>query len=108
MVHHKAPHRNWMPAERHLGVFNDSVFPEPDNLFDDYKTRSMAPKEQDMSIAKTLTNYWDLKLATAKELEKEDFPDKRFKGVYARMPQPAKINGTKCMPEGLRNTVARI
>ncbi|MBB4037281.1 arylsulfatase A-like enzyme [Dysgonomonas hofstadii] len=95
MVHHKAPHRNWMPAERHLGVFNDSVFPEPDNLFDDYKTRSMAPKEQDMSIAKTLTNYWDLKLATAKELEKEDFPDKRFKGVYARMPQPAKDKWNK-------------
>ncbi|GAB6008137.1 sulfatase family protein [Dysgonomonas reticulitermitis] len=95
MVHHKAPHRNWMPAERHLGVFNDSVFSEPDNLFDDYKTRSVAPKEQDMSIAKTLTNYWDLKLGTAKELEKEDFPDKRFKAVYDRMPQSAKDKWNK-------------
>lgn len=90
MVHQKAPHRNWMPAERHLGIFNDVTFPEPDNLFDDYATRSRAPKEQDMSIAKTLTDYWDLKLATAEELAKDDFPDKRFKAVYDRMPQSAK------------------
>jgi len=90
MVHQKAPHRNWMPAERHLGAFNDVTFPEPDNLFDDYATRSRAPREQDMSIAKTLTNYWDLKLATGEELAKDDFPDKRFKAVYDRMPQSAK------------------
>lgn len=90
MVHHKAPHRNWMPAERHLGMFNDKVFPEPDNLFDDYNTRSRAPKEQDMSIEKTLTNYWDLKLATEEELASPDFPDKRYQAVYNRMPAETK------------------
>ena len=37
MLHHKAPHRNWMPAPRHLGMFTDTVFPEPETLFDDYK-----------------------------------------------------------------------
>lgn len=85
MVHHKAPHRNWMPAKRHLGIYNDTTFPEPDNLFDLMETRSLAPKEQDMSIAKTLTEYWDLKIATEKELQRTDFPDKRFQGVYNRM-----------------------
>lgn len=85
MVHHKAPHRNWMPAKRHLGIYNDTTFPEPDNLFDLMETRSRAPKEQDMSIAKTLTEYWDLKIATEKELQRTDFPDKRFQDVYNRM-----------------------
>ncbi len=90
MVHHKAPHRNWMPAERHLGHFNERVFPEPHNFFDDFKTRSRAPKEQDMSIAHTLTDHWDLKLATAEELASPDFPDKRFQEVYNRMPESTK------------------
>ena len=29
MYHQKAPHRNWMPAPRHLGIFNNTTFPEP-------------------------------------------------------------------------------
>lgn len=90
MMHQKAPHRNWMPAHRHLGAFKDITFPEPDNLFDDFATRSNAPKEQDMSIAKTLTEHWDLKLATAEELASTDFPDKRFQAVYNRMPDSTK------------------
>ncbi len=90
MLHHKAPHRNWMPAERYLGIFNDTTFPEPDNLFDDYNTRSRAPKEQDMSIEKTLTPYWDLKLATAEELADPNFPDKRYQAVYNRMTDECK------------------
>ena len=35
MLHQKAPHRNWMPSPKNLGIFNDTVFPEPENLFDD-------------------------------------------------------------------------
>lgn len=90
MVHHKAPHRNWMPAKRHLGIYNDTTFPEPDNLFDLMETRSRAPKEQDMSIAKTFTEYWDLKIATDKELQRDDFPDKLFQDVYHRMDDQTK------------------
>jgi arylsulfatase A-like enzyme len=85
MLHHKAPHRDWMPAQRHLGIFNTTTFPEPENLFDDFDTRSDAPRRQDMSIAHTLTDYWDLKLATPEELASPDFPDKRYQAVYNRM-----------------------
>lgn len=84
MYHQKAPHRNWMPAQRHLGVFNNTVFPEPDNLFDDYKDRGRAAKEQDLSIAHTMTEQWDLKLLTHDEIL--SLPDNnKFKGVYMRM-----------------------
>jgi hypothetical protein len=37
MVQHKAPHRCWMPALRHLHLYDDIEIPEPDTLFDDYQ-----------------------------------------------------------------------
>ena len=42
MVHHKAPHRNWDPAERHMSKYEDIEIPEPENLFDDYENRAEA------------------------------------------------------------------
>jgi arylsulfatase A-like enzyme len=62
MLHHKAPHRNWQPAERHLGLYDDAVFPEPPTLFDDYATRSRAAFEQEMTIRDEMTLESDLKL----------------------------------------------
>ena len=62
MVQHKAPHRHWQPAPRHLDLFADVKIAEPDNLFDDYSTRTTAARIQDMEIATTLTPH-DLKLA---------------------------------------------
>ena len=34
MMHHKAPHRNWTPAKRHMSKYEDITIPEPPNLFD--------------------------------------------------------------------------
>ena len=34
MCQHKAPHRNWMPALRHLDLYEDVSIPEPATLFD--------------------------------------------------------------------------
>ena len=83
MYHQKAPHRNWMPAPRHLGMFNDTTFPEPATLFDNYEGRGRAAKEQDMSIEHTLTEDWDLKLLTREEILKGN---NRLYNVYRRMP----------------------
>ena len=62
MIHNKAPHRNWVPAARHMEKYEDVFIPEPDNLFDDYDTRTTAAHLQDMSIEKTMTLETDLKL----------------------------------------------
>jgi len=62
MLHHKAPHRNWQPAERHLTAYDDAEFPEPPTLFDDYATRSRAAFEQEMTIKDHMTLESDLKL----------------------------------------------
>ena len=84
MLHHKAPHRNWMPAPRHLGIFNDTVFPEPETLFDDYVGRGEAARSQDMNIENTLEDEWDLKLLTREEILAGD---NRLHDVYIRMPE---------------------
>jgi arylsulfatase A-like enzyme len=55
MCQHKAPHREWSPALRHLGHDKDRRYPEPDTLFDDYAGRGLAERTQDMTIAKTFT-----------------------------------------------------
>ncbi|TRX66415.1 sulfatase [Carboxylicivirga sp. M1479] len=67
---HKAPHRNWMPAPRHLGVFEDKVFPKPETLFDDYQGRGSAAREQEMEIGQHMWDAWDFKLASKEELDK--------------------------------------
>ena len=84
-MHHKAPHRNWMPAPQNLGIYNDRVFPEPDNLFDDYSGRGTAARTQDMSLEKTFTEDWDLKLLTREEMLAN--PSNRLAKVYFRMPE---------------------
>ncbi len=37
MYLHKAPHRNWMMAERHMEEFTRKTFPEPATLFDTHE-----------------------------------------------------------------------
>lgn len=50
MCQHKAPHRNWTPAPRHLDMFKGVTVPEPESLFDDYSGRTALLKENEMSI----------------------------------------------------------
>ncbi|MEO6740731.1 MAG: sulfatase [Chthoniobacteraceae bacterium] len=61
MCQHKAPHREWEPALRHLNHDNDRKYDEPPTLFDDYSGRGIAEHDQDMMIAKTITPK-DMKL----------------------------------------------
>lgn len=70
LCYHKAPHRNWMPALRHLEKFKNTVFPEPATLFDDYSTRSRAAFEQEMDLFDDLWIEEDLKILSPDELEK--------------------------------------
>jgi arylsulfatase A-like enzyme len=67
MSQHKAPHRDWEPALRHLGHDHDRVYPEPETLFDDYAGRGLAERDQDMTIAATMT-AGDLKLTPPTDL----------------------------------------
>lgn len=79
LVHHKAPHREWEPALRHLGHDNDRKYPEPPTLFDDYSGRGRAERDQDMTIARTMTPR-DLKLVPPLQLTAEQ--KKVWDGYY--------------------------
>lgn len=70
MSQHKAPHREWAPALRHLGHNKDREYPEPATLFDDYANRGLAVKDQDMTIEKTFTQL-DAKLVPPPSLNAE-------------------------------------
>ncbi len=65
MIQHKAPHRNWMPALRHLNKYDSIKFPVPDNYFTSHKT-STASKEQYQTIYRDMYEGHDLKM-TKKE-----------------------------------------
>ncbi len=61
MVHHKAPHRNWMPALRHVNTYDSVQFPLPDTYFPDF-TDQQAAKEQQQTIYEDMYEGHDLKM----------------------------------------------
>ncbi|MCA9258663.1 MAG: sulfatase [Planctomycetales bacterium] len=62
MCQHKAPHRNWMPPERYLTLYDDVELPEPETLFDDYQDNASPARAQEMEIARHLHLVNDLHL----------------------------------------------
>ena len=65
MVQHKAPHRNWMPALRHVNKYDNVKFPVPDTYFTDHEG-SMASKEQSQTIYVDMYEGHDLKMTKKK------------------------------------------
>src|SRR5918993_2869312 len=60
LIQHKAPHREWLPAERHATLYEDEEIPEPETLRDDYVGRAAPAREATMRVADDLTDE-DLK-----------------------------------------------
>lgn len=52
LVHQKAPHREWLPAEKYFREYTQMTFKEPESLFDDFKGRGRAAREAEMNILK--------------------------------------------------------
>lgn len=50
MCQHKAPHRTWMPALRHLNLYDDVTIPEPATLFDTYEDNASPARYHEMGI----------------------------------------------------------
>ncbi len=64
MVHHKAPHRNWMPPLRYTNVFDSINFPLPESYFAEFDSTQLAAKEQLMTIYEDMYEGYDLKMTT--------------------------------------------
>ncbi|MGZ0655301.1 sulfatase family protein [Coraliomargarita sp. W4R72] len=85
MCQHKAPHRTFAPALRHLSAFNDIELPEPVNLFDDYSTRSKPLAKNQMSIANHFGWTHDLKIRPEESDDIELEGEARGPVEYRRM-----------------------
>ena len=85
LLHHKAPHRTWMPDTCDLNLFSDTEFPLPDTFYDSYEGREAA-MIQHMSISKDMDIVYDLKLAD-KDSTIHGRPDLEAAGraIYNRM-----------------------
>jgi len=62
LFHQKAPHREWLAAERHYQEYTKMTFPEPETLFDDYEGRGTAAKSAEMNILKDMNWAGDSKI----------------------------------------------
>ena len=65
MVHHKAPHRNWMPPLRHINTYDSVNFPLPETYFSDHKDQ-VAAQEQLQTIYEDMYEGHDLKMTVSK------------------------------------------
>jgi arylsulfatase A-like enzyme len=96
LLHHKAPHRNWMPGPDHLNLYNDIDFPIPETFFDDYSTRSEAARTQTMEIDDDMYIEYDLKVPIAenekKKFKNEKLDDKWWDNIFGRMTDEQKKN----------------
>ena len=65
MIQQKAPHRNWMPAPRHLNLYDSVQFPLPETYFPDF-TKQVAAQQQQQTIYKDMYEGHDLKMSIEK------------------------------------------
>jgi arylsulfatase A-like enzyme len=71
MMHHKAPHRPWEPADSYAAQFAAKRIPEPVTFWDSYATRTDALHENQQRVAADLTNR-DLKLTPPSGLNQQE------------------------------------
>ena len=87
---HKAPHRSWLPAERHYKEFTKKTFPLPETLFDDYATRGEAARSAEMNILKHMVLNYDNKV-TPEIIEELGIEDRKLFDPLEKMTPEQKL-----------------
>ncbi len=70
MLHHKAPHGKWEPAERHKDYLANIQIPEPDSLWEDFSHRSESTRHMGTSITSRLNG----RRTMVNDVQKPDWP----------------------------------
>jgi len=60
MCQHKAPHRTWMPALRHLNLYDGIDVPTPSTLFDKFEDNASPARHQELEIDRHMNLVYDL------------------------------------------------
>ncbi len=62
MCQHKAPHRNWVPGPDYMNLYEGETIPEPATLFDDWSGHASPAAAQEMTVARHMMPFYDLKI----------------------------------------------
>ena len=95
LLHHKAPHRNFVPKLSYLETYHSKTFPEPETLNTDTTHRGKAWSIQTMSILKDMQLCSDLKvdptyLSDIPEYKPDSVQIAYYNSIMNRVPEPAR------------------
>lgn len=85
MVQHKAPHRNWMPALRHLDLYADIDLPEPNTLFDKWHDNAAPARFQELEIDRHMHLNFDLFVDLVPSFEGDKLQGRYDKSAWRNM-----------------------
>ncbi len=85
MCQHKAPHRNWMPAPRHLDLYEDIEIPEPATLFDTWEDNAPPARNQEMEIDRHMHLNFDLFVDLTPEFDGKSIQGRYDKSAWNNM-----------------------
>ena len=90
MVQHKAPHRNWMPALRHLPLYDDIKIPEPTTLFDKWEDNAPPARHQELEIDRHMDINYDLFLDLTADYEGAPSQKRQDRSAWRNMKKMTK------------------
>ena len=90
MVQHKAPHRNWMPAQRHLHLYDDIDIPEPSTLFDKWHDNAPPARFQELEIDRHMHLNFDLFVNLTPEFDGDAIKGRYDKSAWRNMQRMSK------------------
>ena len=90
MVQHKAPHRNWMPALRHLPPYGDVNIPEPATLFDKWEDNGPPARHQELEIDRHMDINYDLFLDLTADYEGTPSQKRQDRSAWRNMKKMTK------------------
>lgn len=90
MVQHKAPHRNWMPALRHLPLYDDVKIPEPATLFDKWEDNAPPARHQELEIDRHMDINYDLFLDLTADYEGAPSQKRQDRSAWRNMKKMTK------------------
>ncbi len=85
MVQHKAPHRNWMPAKRHLHLYDDIEIPYPSTLFDKWHDNAPPARFQELEIDRHMHLNFDLFVDLTPDFDGESIKGRIDKSAWRNM-----------------------
>lgn len=85
MCQHKAPHRFWLPPVKYLEEYTNKNYPEPKNLFDDFKGRGTPANTQDMTLRITMDLALDNKMVPFRQDRMNEAQKKEWNRVYDKI-----------------------